>query len=465
MEEDDDELYDPTDAVPTTETPKDADANASGTTTVTETEVGGQGQEEEEDEEEEEEEDEDDDDFKIITDAPTEAIIEQPQPPRHSVLRNESLRPSSVEAISAPKASTPSVVPKSETPTLPPAVAVRPAATQKPGSAYPPQHTSTIDVNANPVHPTTGKPILSTDLDADFPTENDKPWRRPGSDMTDYFNYGFDEFTWASYCLKQQALRKDVVDQKKQMDEMHAFLGAGLPGLPGSAPAPGPGPGTPNVVPGGGTPGPGPGPPQVTGPPPNAMPGMPPGMPEMSQEMMQGMFTSMMAQGLDPTSMDPMTFMQHAQAMMGGGQPGPGQGGPPGGQPGFGGQPPGQFGVPGGGQPQMGYGGYEQRGGGFALRSIKSLVPLLDRVLVQRIKAESKTASGIFLPESAVKELNEAKVLAVGPGALDKKGNRISMCVSVGDRVLIPQVCFTLLENQYPWGWGRWKEMKASVVG
>ncbi|EEH48904.1 cleavage polyadenylation factor subunit FIP1 [Paracoccidioides brasiliensis Pb18] len=365
MEEDDDGLYDPTDAVPTTETPKDADANASGTTTVTETEVGGQGQEEEEDEEEEEEEDEDDDDFKIITDAPTEAIIEQPQPPRHSILRNESLRPSSVEAISAPKASTPSVVPKSETPTLPPAVAVRPAATQKPGSAYPPQHTSTIDVNANPVHPTTGKPILSTDLDADFPTENDKPWRRPGSDMTDYFNYGFDEFTWASYCLKQQALRKDVVDQKKQMDEMHAFLGAGLPGLPGSAPAPGPGPGTPNVVPGGGTPGPGPGPPQVTGPPPNAMPGMPPGMPEMSQEMMQGMFTSMMAQGLDPTSMDPMTFMQHAQAMMGGGQPGPGQGGPPGGQPGFGGQPPGQFGVPGGGQPQMGYGGYEQRGGGF----------------------------------------------------------------------------------------------------
>ncbi|KAK3386210.1 chaperonin 10-like protein [Sordaria brevicollis] len=52
-----------------------------------------------------------------------------------------------------------------------------------------------------------------------------------------------------------------------------------------------------------------------------------------------------------------------------------------------------------------------------SVRSIKSLVPLLDRVLVQRIKAEAKTASGIFLPESSVKELNEAKVLAVGPGA------------------------------------------------
>ncbi|KAI9842202.1 MAG: 10 kDa heat shock protein [Sclerophora amabilis] len=74
-----------------------------------------------------------------------------------------------------------------------------------------------------------------------------------------------------------------------------------------------------------------------------------------------------------------------------------------------------------------------------ALKSIKSLAPLLDRVLVQRIKAESKTASGIFLPESSVKELNEAKVLAVGPGGLDKEGKRVSPNVAAGDKVLIPQ--------------------------
>lgn len=67
-------------------------------------------------------------------------------------------------------------------------------------------------------------------------------------------------------------------------------------------------------------------------------------------------------------------------------------------------------------------------------------MPLLDRVLVQRIKAETKTASGIFLPESSVKELNEAKVLAVGPGGLDKDGKRTPMGVQTGDRVLIPQV-------------------------
>lgn len=74
-----------------------------------------------------------------------------------------------------------------------------------------------------------------------------------------------------------------------------------------------------------------------------------------------------------------------------------------------------------------------------ALKSIRSLAPLLDRVLVQRLKPEAKTATGIFLPETAVKELNEAKVLAVGPGAYDKEGKRVAVSVQPGDKVLIPQ--------------------------
>ena len=40
-----------------------------------------------------------------------------------------------------------------------------------------------------------------------------------------------------------------------------------------------------------------------------------------------------------------------------------------------------------------------------------------------------------------MKELNEAKVIAVGPGSVDKKGNRLPMSVQSGDKVLIPQVC------------------------
>ncbi|QDS74482.1 10 kDa heat shock protein [Venturia effusa] len=75
----------------------------------------------------------------------------------------------------------------------------------------------------------------------------------------------------------------------------------------------------------------------------------------------------------------------------------------------------------------------------LTVKSIKALAPLLDRILVQRVKAEAKTAGGIFLPESAVKDLNEAKVLAVGPGGLDKDGKRIEVSVKPGDKVLIPQ--------------------------
>ena len=59
-------------------------------------------------------------------------------------------------------------------------------------------------------------------------------------------------------------------------------------------------------------------------------------------------------------------------------------------------------------------------------------------MLVQRVKAEAKTASGIFLPASSVEKLNEAKVIAVGPGAPNKDGKVIPTTVKAGDRVLLP---------------------------
>lgn len=73
------------------------------------------------------------------------------------------------------------------------------------------------------------------------------------------------------------------------------------------------------------------------------------------------------------------------------------------------------------------------------LKSAKSIVPLLDRVLVQRVKAEAKTASGLYLPEKNVEKLNQGKVLAVGPGFTDANGNKVVPQVAVGDQVLIPQ--------------------------
>ncbi|EEP79768.1 predicted protein [Uncinocarpus reesii 1704] len=340
MEEEDDDLYDPVDNTPSGQRNSD---------TVGDSKLEIENREGEGEEEEVEEED-DEDDFNIITEAP-EPAVPPPQPPQHS-FRNEPPRPSVSDGTSIPKVATPSI-PKAEVYT-PQQAAVKPAAPQRPGSSYPAQHTSSIDVTANPIHPATSKPILSSDLDTDFP-EDDKPWRRPGSDISDYFNYGFDEFTWASYCLKQQDLRKEVGDQKKQLQEMQAFLGlapGGMPRMPG-----------PPQPPPGGVAGPGGGPPQGAGPQ-NVMPGMPPGMPELSADMMQGMLAGMMAQGLDPSAMDPMTFMQHAQAMLGGGQPGAGT--PQGSQAGYGAQPtPQGFGGQPGGQQQMGYGGYDQRGAAF----------------------------------------------------------------------------------------------------
>ncbi|RXW21831.1 hypothetical protein EST38_g4016 [Candolleomyces aberdarensis] len=72
-------------------------------------------------------------------------------------------------------------------------------------------------------------------------------------------------------------------------------------------------------------------------------------------------------------------------------------------------------------------------------RSIRSVVPLLDRVLVQRFKPETKTATGIFLPTSATNNpLPEATVIAVGPGAPNKDGVVVPTTVKTGDRVLLP---------------------------
>ncbi|KAI5481942.1 chaperonin GroES [Pseudohyphozyma bogoriensis] len=75
----------------------------------------------------------------------------------------------------------------------------------------------------------------------------------------------------------------------------------------------------------------------------------------------------------------------------------------------------------------------------LSVKSIKSLAPLLDRVLVQRVKAVEKTASGLYLPSAAnAAPPPEALVLAVGPGAPGKDGSIVPVSVKEGDRVVIP---------------------------
>ncbi len=62
--------------------------------------------------------------------------------------------------------------------------------------------------------------------------------------------------------------------------------------------------------------------------------------------------------------------------------------------------------------------------------------PLNDRLLVQRLEAETTTASGIIIPDSAKEKPAEGKVVAVGPGKLNDKGDRVALQVKEGDRVL-----------------------------
>ncbi len=65
-----------------------------------------------------------------------------------------------------------------------------------------------------------------------------------------------------------------------------------------------------------------------------------------------------------------------------------------------------------------------------------NLKPLGDRLVVEPKERENTTASGLVLPETAAEKPQEGEVLAVGPGRRDEKGDRISMDVHVGDRVL-----------------------------
>jgi chaperonin GroES len=62
--------------------------------------------------------------------------------------------------------------------------------------------------------------------------------------------------------------------------------------------------------------------------------------------------------------------------------------------------------------------------------------PLHDRVVVKRVDAESKTASGIIIPDNAKEKPSEGEVVAVGPGGRDEAGKLIPIDVRAGDRVL-----------------------------
>ncbi|KAF2425512.1 hypothetical protein EJ08DRAFT_652063 [Tothia fuscella] len=215
-----------------------------------------------------------------------------------------------------------------------------------PGDKYPALRTSTISLDTIPLW--NGKPITDLDIDADL-AEQAKPWRRPGADQSEYFNYGFDEFTWSTYVMKQQTMKKALQEQKEETRMFESSLaGMGMPLPPGMPPMGGGGT-APSAPPAG----------------PAGMGGMPtmPGMPSMDD--MQAMFMQAVASGQDPSQMDFGSFMQ---GMGGAGGGGVGQGGgmgvptgPSGGQQ----QQQQQWGQQQGYQQQgQGHGGHGQQQGG-----------------------------------------------------------------------------------------------------
>jgi chaperonin GroES len=67
---------------------------------------------------------------------------------------------------------------------------------------------------------------------------------------------------------------------------------------------------------------------------------------------------------------------------------------------------------------------------------LANLKPLGDKVVIEIMGLEEKTASGIYLPDSAKKKPQEGKVIAVGSGRILDNGERNNLTVKVGDRVL-----------------------------
>ncbi|AUT74232.1 MULTISPECIES: co-chaperone GroES [Paraburkholderia] len=65
-----------------------------------------------------------------------------------------------------------------------------------------------------------------------------------------------------------------------------------------------------------------------------------------------------------------------------------------------------------------------------------SLRPLHDRVIVKRLDQETRTASGIVIPDSAAEKPDQGEILAVGPGRRSDDGKRIEPDLKVGERVL-----------------------------
>ncbi|KAJ3092953.1 cleavage polyadenylation factor subunit fip1 [Quaeritorhiza haematococci] len=154
-----------------------------------------------------------DDDVEIVI----EPVASTTARPSDSTLRKNSL----VNAKQNQPVKAPVAVVRSDAPQTSPA----PVSTSK----------ATIDIHA--VGQYEGKDIYDVDLES----FDEKPWRKPGADITDYFNFGFNEQTWKAYCTKQKQMREEqnmqrrinVYESKMEPNELMPNMEQPLVGLDG----------------------------------------------------------------------------------------------------------------------------------------------------------------------------------------------------------------------------------------
>ncbi|MEO2077128.1 MAG: co-chaperone GroES [Bacillus sp. (in: firmicutes)] len=76
------------------------------------------------------------------------------------------------------------------------------------------------------------------------------------------------------------------------------------------------------------------------------------------------------------------------------------------------------------------------------------LRPLGDRIIIELVESEEKTASGIVLPDSAKEKPQEGKVVAVGTGRVLESGERVALDVTVGNRIIFSKYAGTEVKYQ-----------------
>ncbi|WP_147536238.1 co-chaperone GroES [Bacillus marasmi] len=76
------------------------------------------------------------------------------------------------------------------------------------------------------------------------------------------------------------------------------------------------------------------------------------------------------------------------------------------------------------------------------------LKPIGDRIVIELVETEEKTASGIVLPDTAKEKPQEGKVVAVGSGRVLDSGERVAVEVAVGDRIIFSKYSGTEVKYQ-----------------